>query len=144
VTVGDVKPLINSILEENCLAGRTRRPSLLHHLCQPQPNDNRPAIGVVAVKRCPCSPGILDFISGTLPLQQQGTRAGAVFFPDGNRGGSCMTRACSLEPPTLSGILCHAACGNVIVLLLVQRVISQAPVQVPRLSQQSPVFGELN
>ncbi len=94
--------------------------------------------------------GILDFVAvATWPLQQQGMRAGAVFFPDGNQsvgqqGYDSRLQPWDRFPTTLEWHpMSYATCGNVsCIAALVQRVVSQAPAGTQVIPVIAGVWGQ--
>ena len=93
--------------------------------------------------------GILDFVAvATSPLQQQGMRAGAVFFPDANQtvgqGYDSRLQPWDQFPTTLEWHpMSYAVCGNVsCITTLVQRVVSQAPANTQVIPAIAGVWGQ--
>jgi hypothetical protein len=93
--------------------------------------------------------GILDFVAvATWPVQRQGMRAGAVFFPDANQtvgqGYDSRLQPWDRFPKTLEWHpMSYAACGNAsCITALVQRVVKYAPPGTQIIPAIAGVWGQ--
>lgn len=153
VTIGDVKAVDKLYPQERepLWQGRTLPPppepsSPLPSAAQRQPLLQR-ELWQLSVAHA--LQGILDFVAvAILPLQQQGMRAGAVFFPDGNQavgqGYDSRLQPWDRFPITLEWHpMSYATCGNVsCIAALVQRVVSQAPAGTQVIPVIAGVWGQ--
>ncbi len=92
--------------------------------------------------------GVLDFVAqATLPVQQQGMRAGLVFFPDANQmvgqGYDSRLQPWDRFPTTVEWHpMSYAACGNAsCIAKLVQRVFKYAPPEAQVIPAIAGVWG---
>lgn len=93
--------------------------------------------------------GILDFLAVAIwPVQQQGIRAGAVFFPDGNQtvgqGYDSRLQPWNRFPKTLEWHpMSYGACGTTsCITALVQRVMKYAPANTQVMPVIAGVWGK--
>lgn len=93
--------------------------------------------------------GILDFVAvATWPVQRQGMRAGAVFFPDGNQtvgqGYDSRLQPWERFSPTLEWHpMSYGACGNASCInALVQRTLKYAPPGTQIIPTLAGVWGQ--
>lgn len=93
--------------------------------------------------------GVLDFLAvAAWPVQRQGIKAGAVFFPDANQtigqGYDSRLQPWHRFPPSLEWhAMSYANCGNTkCITALVQRVVQQAPANVQIVPAIAGVWGK--